>query len=93
MGDHQERAAGLCDEIEGKLQDLIACGLIEVARGLVSENKAGLARQGTSNGHPLLLPARELFGVALEQARESKPVDEFVLPLRIEAACDPRLKR
>src|SRR5712691_915562 len=80
VGDHHDRRALLVDLVE-QVHDLPCHQRVEVAGGLVGEDEAGVARQHSGDGHPLLLPAREL---RRQVARARAEADE------LEGARDPR---
>ena len=69
MRHHQEAAAGTLHQIARKREDVIRGGLVKIAGGLIGEQKQRLYRQRAADRNPLLLTARQLFGVAPEQAR------------------------
>ena len=53
----------LVDEAHG----LVARGRVQVGQGFVKEQDRGLVNQDPSQGHPLLLSARQALGSLLEQ--------------------------
>ncbi len=71
VGHHQEAAAGSLNQIARKRENLIRGGLIEVAGGLVGEQKQWFYRQRAADRDPLLLAAGQLFGIAPEQTAEA----------------------
>src|SRR5262249_36904368 len=70
VGDDHDGPA-LVVEVAEQLQDGGARAWVEVARGLVGQNARRLAPDGTSNGHPLALAARELVGLMAEPMPEA----------------------
>src|SRR5487761_436585 len=86
VGDHQEAAATSRDEVARQRQNLVRRRLIEISGGLVGEKQPRLYRQGAADRQPLLLAAGQLFGIALQQAAESQPLDEFGMPCGIVTA-------
>ena len=90
---HQEAAAGTLDQIARQRENVIGGRLVEIAGGLVGKQKQRLDRQRAADRHPLLLTARQLLGVALEQAAEPEPLDQFAMPGGIVSAGDARLER
>ena len=55
----------LVAQVEEKLMELAGVGGIEVARGLVGEDHAGMVDQRSRHSHPLLLATGELGGLVM----------------------------
>ena len=54
---------------------------IQVGKGLVQQQDLGLLDQGPGNGHPLLLTAGELTGLAVEQLCDLQHLGDILQPL------------
>ncbi len=80
VGHHQEAAAGSLDQIARERENLIRGCLVEVAGGLVGEQKQRFCRQRPADRDPLLLASGQLFGIALEQPAKPEPLHQFAVP-------------
>ena len=70
MGDDQHRHAFICQQPDG-VEHLRHEFRIERGGHLVEQQDLRLQRQGTGDGHPLLLPARQFVGIAVELVGEA----------------------
>ena len=93
MGDKKQRCLALRDQIQHQLHHRIASGLIQTASGFIRKQETGAQRQRAGDGHPLLLPARQLLWIARQERRQSQPLAQQVLPIRIIAFRQLGLKR
>src|SRR5260370_16894343 len=82
VGHHQEAAAGSLDQIARERENVIRGCLVEVAGGLVGEQKQRFCRQRAADRDPLLLAAGQLLRIALEQTAEPEPLHPFPMPAR-----------
>ena len=73
-------------------QHLVGGRLIEIAGRLVREQQFRLDRQRAADRDPLLLPARQLLGIAFEQIAEAQPLHQLRMPGRIMPVGDARLE-
>mgnify|MGYP003733648741 CR=1 FL=1 len=71
MGDQQDRATELAVEAAEQLEDFGGGRAVEVAGGFVGQQQGRSRHQRARHRHPLLLPARELVGLALLQPGQS----------------------
>ena len=60
--DHQDGLAVLAHQFLDERHDFIGALAVEVAGGLVAEEKSGIGDDGAGDGHTLLLPAGKLAG-------------------------------
>ena len=86
MGDEHGGDAGLLLDAADLLPGLEPQPGIQVGKGLVQQQHPGHFHQGPGNGHPLLLTAGELTGLALHQSvdlhqlcRIQNPASHFLL--------------
>ena len=85
MGDHQHGGTLLADLAE-ELHQLCAELRVDVARGLVGDDGAGVVGQGPGDGHPLLLAAGKLPGHiphAPLQAHQAQHIGHALLDLAV----------
>src|SRR6266568_4870173 len=82
VGDHEDRGPALRHQQREQLQDLVGALAVQVAGGLVAEQEGGIGRDGAGDGHPLLLPARELAREVVHAVGEAHHPERglYVLP-------------
>jgi hypothetical protein len=68
MGDQNRRGAALLENVAHLQAELLAQSHVEVGKRLVEQQQAWRGCQGAGQGHPLLLPARQLVGIAPVEA-------------------------
>ena len=94
MGHEHERAAEIPVERDEELDDLLARGRVEVARGLVGQEQPRPAADGARDGDPLLLAARELDGVVVAAIGETDLAEQRVRAAeRVGLAAEPERHR
>src|SRR5258708_17665820 len=93
VGHHQEAAAGSRDQIAREREKVIRRRLVEIAGGLVGEQKQWFCRQRTADRDPLLLATGELFGIAMQQIAEPEPLHEVDMPGGVVPPGNARLER
>ncbi len=81
MGDHHHRLAHGVDRGPQQGEDLPGGGGVEVARGLVGEHHRGPRRDGTGDGHALLLAPGKLGGPVIEPVHEPEGLRHLRQPL------------
>src|SRR6185312_10054516 len=86
VGHHQEAAPASRNEVARQRQNLIRRRLIETSGRFVGEKEQRLHGQSAADRDPLLLAAGQLLGIAVQQATESEPLDEFGMPGQVVAA-------
>ena len=67
MADIDHRSPGFCRQISQQLEDVGLRGNVEAGRRLVEQQNIRLARQRHGDGNPLLLTARKLVGITVQQ--------------------------
>ena len=83
MGHHQHGGAQGVDPLQ-QAHDLQGPGGVQIPRGLVGDDGAGVVQQGPGDGHPLLLAAGELRGQAaalVGQAHQVQAVGDALFDL------------
>src|SRR5262249_23178538 len=60
VGDHQHGLAVIANQPIEEIEDLVGALAVEVARGLVAQEKGRIGHDRARDADPLLLPAREL---------------------------------
>src|SRR6202035_2373100 len=92
VGHHQEAAAGSLYQIARERENVVGGGLVEIAGGLVGEQKQRFYRERAADRDPLLLAARQLFGIAFQQSAEAEPFHQLGMPGVIVTAGNARLE-
>ena len=77
MGDDDETVAVFLVKMEQQVDDLVAGGGIEIARGFVGEEKRGIVPQGACDGHPLLFASGEFRRAVVESRAEADLFQEM----------------
>ena len=90
---HQESAARRGDDVERKLHEVVGSCFVEVAGGLIRQQETRTNGERPPDGGALLLAAGKLFGIALQKIFQPEAMDQLLLPDRIKAAGEARLKR
>ena len=78
VGDEQCRGIGGFEDVAHLVGEALAQFDIEVGERLVEQQELGAGRQGTCQGHALLLAARELVRCALGRLREANAGQGFL---------------
>jgi hypothetical protein len=91
---HQEECdlRGLCQS-QHNIDDDISRRLVGITCRLIGKNEGQSCRKRTSDRHPLLLTAGELFGIACKQLSDPQRLDQAFFPDRVETARQPGVKR
>jgi len=92
MCDHHQRGPGLCHQIEHFGHHHIGGVLIEIACGLVGQDKFRPRGQGPCNGDALLLTTGEMFGVFVQMIRQSQGCREAFGALGVVAPREARVE-
>ena len=92
MRHHQESAARCGDDVERKLHEIVGRGFVEVAGGLIRQQEARTNGERPPDGGALLLAAGKLLGIALQEIFQPEAMDQLLLPNRVEAAGEARLR-
>src|ERR1700679_1003230 len=93
MGHHEKTTACLRDEVAGERQHVIGGCFVEIAGGLVREQKQRLHRERAADRDPLLLAAGKLVGIAVETTGKPEALRKLCLPGGIVAPGNAGLER
>ena len=93
MGDQEQTAASLADQLQEQVEHHIAARLVQAAGGFIGQHQQRSCGQGPADGHTLLLATGELFRVALQQRCQAKALGQIADPGGIMAGGQTRLKR
>ena len=77
MGDDHHRDPQLFVDPADQLQDGVCCGRIQRAGGLIAKQHLGIGRQGSGNGHALLLSAGQLCRICVGFLPQAYDVQQF----------------
>ena len=92
MRHHQETASRARDEVARKPQHLVGGVLIEIAGRLVRKQQFRFGGERAADRDALLLPARQLLGIAPQKFAKAEPLHQFRMPGRIVPVRDARLE-
>src|SRR6185369_5272730 len=81
MRHHQKAASAFRDQIPRQRQNVIGSRLVEIAGGLIGEQKRWPGLERAADRDPLLLAAGQLLGIAIQKAAKSQSLDQFGKPL------------
>jgi len=87
MGDHHHRQGGR--QLREEIVQIAAATFIQVGRGLIQQEQARLAHQGTRHQHTLQLPSRQRGERPAGQVADSHPAEGIIHCIAIDAAVAP----
>ena len=77
MGDQHQRRAQLFIEGKHQLHDGLASREVQAAGGLVGQQHGGLHHKSPCQGHTLLLPARQHFGIVSQTLAQADALEHL----------------
>jgi hypothetical protein len=77
VGDDEQRQFGIARDSLKDVEDALGIVGVEIARGLVGEEKARFVGQGARDGDALLFASGEMVGAALELVAEAHEIEEI----------------